>query len=148
MRILTAVVFGAALIGLAAAGPAEAQFPTIPRDSMDPAYRHFLMSPYSYRAFSAFGRGYSETAVSPFGYQSTYVEPWYLHQRITPEGFESHRYVPGYGGSSADPWGYGGYQVPGYTQNYFAPRAVLPMPAPRPATSTLHSSPPPVNIPR
>jgi len=146
MRTPIVVVVGTVLIGLGAVEAADAQSLYIPRGSMDPAYRHFLMSPYSYRAFSALGRGYSEMTVSPFGYQSSYVEPWYLHQRITPQGFESYRYVPGYGGSSADPWGFGGYQVPGYSQNSFVPRTLLPMP--QPATSTLRSLPPPTYSPR
>jgi hypothetical protein len=106
---------------------------------MDPAYRHFLNSPYSYRAFSALRPGYAETRVTPFGRDSVFVEPSRLHQRITPWGFESYETLPGHGRSVLDPWGYGGYYVPGDTRSYFLP-GVGPRPAP--------SAPPPSSSPR
>jgi hypothetical protein len=116
------VVF--ALIIVALGSLAFAQPPAV----SDPAYRHFLNSPYSYKAFSALRPGYAETRVTPFGWGSSYVEPWRLHQRITPFGFESHEFVPGHGGTSADPWMFQTYRAPGYTQGYYLPPPVIVVP--------------------
>jgi hypothetical protein len=117
------VILGLFPAAALAQGPGFAPYPA---PVMDPAYRHFLNSPYSYRAISGPLPGYAETRVSPFGYDSFYVTPGRVHQRITPYGFESEERVPGISGASLSPWGYGAYYTPGYTHSYYWPRVVIP----------------------
>jgi hypothetical protein len=108
------------ITGLPAA--AHAQWgPEVPGTWSDPAYRHFLLSPYSYRTYSASTPGYAGAGYTPYGYQSYYLDPGYQHQRITPRGYESYRLVPGYQTYEATPFGFRYSYTPGYGAYYFDP---------------------------
>lgn len=130
MRIQTLALLGLGLV----VGTATAQPPgATPYASynFERAYRHFLTSPYPYRTFSSLRPGFSAaTGVYPFGEETIYQEPSVLRQRITPRGFESYEYVPGYGGSLATPWGFQAYAVPGFERSFYLPPG-KPIPRPR-----------------
>src|SRR5262245_3689957 len=109
MRANTIAVLGLVLVATTAlAQPPGA--PPYASYNFERAYRHFLTSPYAYRTFSSLRSGFSAaTGVYPFGEETTYLEPSVLRQRITPRGFESYEYVPGFGGTRATPWGFQAY---------------------------------------
>ncbi len=114
MRVLCLSL--ALTVGALTAPAARAQYgPEVPGTWSDPAYRHFLTSPYSYRTYSAYPSGYGERWVTPFGVEGYAVEPGYLHERITPRGYQSFRRVPGYATYRVVPPAYGfRFYDPGY----------------------------------
>ena len=122
----------AGILALVTALPARAQAPWV-GTLADPAYRHFLNSPYSYRTFSTASPGYSVGYPIPFGYQSSYVTPSYRNERITPFGYQSYNLSPGYGGSTMTPFSGSYYNVPPTVSRQYVP----PQPAP--------AAPPPPN---
>ena len=97
---------GALVVAGLAVGRARAQGP-----AWDPywdytrarAYRHFLNSPYRTRTYSSFTPGYVVGGITPYGYEQAWRGSGYLHQRISPRGFESYRVVPPRGGSVTVP---------------------------------------------
>jgi len=89
-----------------------------------PAYRQFLNSDSTHKTYSRLGSGSTMTRVTPFSAETHYVEPSYLKQRMTPYGFDSLEYVPGYGADFRAPWMAAGFRVPGYYRTFYAP----PMP--------------------
>jgi hypothetical protein len=110
--------------------PARAQAPWVGTLD-DPAYRHFLYSPYSYRTFSMFSPGSSASYPIPFGYQSAYVTPGYRNERITPYGYERYSLHPGYGGSTVTPFSGSSYNVPPTVTRRYLPAQPAPAsPAP------------------
>lgn len=120
----------AGLVLLLTALPTHAQAPWVGTMS-DPAYRHFLFSPYSYRTFSTASPGYSVGYPIPFGYQSAYVTPSYRNERITPFGYQSYYLQPGHGGSTVTPFAGSYYNVPPTVYRQNVPAQPLLPPAPR-----------------
>jgi hypothetical protein len=92
------------------------------------AYNYFLNSPYSQRTFSSLAPAQRVEVIGPFTYQRSYREAGYEHQRISPQGFERHVVVPGYGADTVTPFYRTGYYVPGYTWSQY----VFPQPPPPP----------------
>jgi hypothetical protein len=76
-----------------ASGSAAAQDPYAEYNRMR-AYRHFLTSPSPVRTYSGQIPGSSYDYVTPYGSAHFLQPPGYLHQRISPRGFESYALVP------------------------------------------------------
>jgi hypothetical protein len=85
------------------------------------AYRHFLMSRYSYRTLSSSIPGQGGVSYGPFGYESQFVEPAFSRQWITPYGYGRFDWMPGSGGTTVTPFGYSNYYAPGYASGYYVP---------------------------
>lgn len=125
MRDLTGWLLGALLFSLSC-GAASAQTPYSDYQR-ERAYRHFLNSPYSYRTYSALIPPSGYEVVGPFSYQSYFTPQGYVHQRITPRGFESYTLRPGHESYYITPYTYQYQYQPSVGESYFAPR----IPAPR-----------------
>jgi hypothetical protein len=48
------------------------------------AHRHFVNSPYTFRAFSSLAPGYARSGYTPYGFESTSISPGYERQQIGP----------------------------------------------------------------
>jgi hypothetical protein len=92
------------------------------------AHQRFLASPSDYRTFSGMRRGADVDYLTAYGLGVYYRQPAYQYERITPYGYESSGYVPGYGSSLRTPGSYERSDVPGYPYGYVVPRVP---PAPR-----------------
>ena len=79
---------------LALVGPSSAQVPGPYSYDTARAYSHFLTSPYSYRTYSATVMPYRVEAYTPYSHERFTTGPGYIHQRITPHGFESYYTAP------------------------------------------------------
>jgi hypothetical protein len=79
---------------LALVGPSSAQVPGPYSYNTARAYSHFLTSPYSYRTYSATVMPYRVEAYTPYSHERFATGPGYVHQRITPHGFESYYAAP------------------------------------------------------
>jgi hypothetical protein len=107
---------------LALVGPSSAQEPRPYSYNAARAYYHFLTSPHSYRTYSGTVMPYRVDAYTPYGYERFATGSGYVHQRITPHGFESHYAVPSWS-----------YRVMPYPFVYVSPPApveVRAVPAP------------------
>jgi hypothetical protein len=91
------------------------------------AYLHFLTSPYSYRTYSSLSAPYTVANYAPHGYERFTLGSGYLHQRITPRGFESHYVAPAWAYSYAPypPPVYSHLPVPVYAPAPWEPRPLL-----------------------
>jgi hypothetical protein len=107
---------------LGTAATVEAQPPT-GNYNYDRAYRHFLNSRYSYRTLYSSLPGSGSVTVTPFAYESRFIEPGFIRQRITPFGYERFDAVPGHGGMTLLPFSVSSYYVPGYGTGYAVPFA-------------------------
>lgn len=104
--------------------------PPVTRGYYSPAYRHFLRSQSPVKTYSSYRSGERTETVTPFSYESRYVDPSYEHQRVDPFGFE-HRYrLPGYGADYADPYQESGFYQPGQDVRYRIPFSPVPRPYP------------------
>ena len=79
---------------LALIGPSSAQEPWPYSYNAARAYFHFLTSPYSYRTYSGTVIPYRVDVYTPYSYERFATGPGYVHQRITPRGFESYYAAP------------------------------------------------------
>jgi hypothetical protein len=91
-HLFTLALAAFALVALAS-GPTAAQDPYADYNRMR-AYRHFLISPSPVRTYSGPIPGSSYNHVTPYGSAHFWRPPGYLHQRISPRGFESYALVP------------------------------------------------------
>jgi hypothetical protein len=82
------------LCALASAKPSSGQQPWPSSSNAVRAYYHFLTSPYPYRTYSGSVMPYRVDAYTPYGYERLATGPGYVHQRITPHGFESYYAAP------------------------------------------------------
>jgi hypothetical protein len=95
LLLAAAVTVGLGAVGQAPARAQEWQGPPVVSENYARAYHHFVNAPSRYRTFSGSTPGYMVYSPTPFGYEAIYVPPSYVHQRITPRGFESYSTVPG-----------------------------------------------------
>jgi hypothetical protein len=107
-----------------AATPADAQTPDTYNSAR--AYHHFLMSSSSYRTLYSSVPGSGYAIYSPWGYQSQFVQPGYIQQRLTPFGYERFDAVPSSGGMIVTPFGFQSYYYPGFGVGYFVPWGMPP----------------------
>ena len=109
---------------LTAAGESGAQTPypvANPSPNFQRAYRAFLKSPATMKEISSSQPGRVHESLTPYSRETFYVEPSSYRERVTPWSFESHEYVPGYGGSLEMPGYAEGYHVPGRYRSFVQP---------------------------
>jgi hypothetical protein len=87
----------------------------------DRAYRHFLGSRYSYRTLYSSVPGAGSVMLTPFVYQSDFIEPSFSRQRITPYAYERFDIYPGLGGMTLTPFSFSSYYAPGFGHSLYAP---------------------------
>lgn len=85
------------------------------------ASQHFANSRYRYRVLYSSVPGSGSVTVTPFFYQSQFLEPAFSRQRIMPHGYERFDVVPGSGGTTMTPFGFNTYYVPGSSSGYYVP---------------------------
>ena len=85
------------------------------------ASRHFAGSRYGYRVLYSSVPGSGSMTITPFLYQSQFVEPSFTRQRIMPHGYSRFDVVPGSGGTTMTPFGFRTHYVPGFTSGFYVP---------------------------
>lgn len=115
------LVMGAMSLILEGTATAQAPPPRVDYNYLR-AYQHFAGSRSGYRVLYSSVPGSGRVTMTPYFYQSQYIEPAYSRQRITPYGYDRLNVHPAAGGMTMTPFGYSTYYVPGFSSVYYLPR--------------------------